>query len=115
MSGHEHDGHANTALLHLLLERQAAFPSQAHIEDQAAGDITTSADKKCLGRIEGLHLETNRAQQTIEGEAHGLIVIDHIDHRLLRALRWVGMRPRAHLASLGDRGTRGVQVKKSSP
>ena len=102
MTGHEYDGNAHAGLFHLLLKGQAAFTPQAHIEHQTTGDIAFGRCEKILGGFEGLHLQADRTQQTVESLTHGGVVVDHINHRFPqhgRACAGAGMRPQSHRES----------------
>ncbi len=87
MPGHEHHRNAYPALLHLRLEREATFATQTHIEHQATGHGLARKGQKVLGGTKALHLQADRTEQTVKGQAHGFVVIDDIHDWLVRVVR----------------------------
>jgi hypothetical protein len=76
----------------LLLEFEAAHPRHPHVDDQTCRSRQMPGLQQILCRGAHFSPETNRSKETLEGFAHGLIIIDNGDHGVLGHTRLSWLR-----------------------
>jgi len=77
MPGNKNDGKIDAQFRQFMLEIKSVHPWESDVKDDTSRHIWQRKFKKLIGGAEGLHIELNRTNKTIERFTDGSVVVDN--------------------------------------